>query len=287
MPVDWVDAFADRPFGGNGCAVVHDGGALDAATCMAFVRETGLVECSFVGPSDRADARVRYFMADRELPFAGHPTLAAAAALAARGQASAGRLTFETGAGIVPVDLAPDGTVTMTQAAPVFGPELPAAEVAAVVGLQAADLAAPAQVVSTGLPFPVVLLRDQAALRRARLDAAAFLRFRDGPAAGLSGMEPFMAVLGGATRAGDTFARLLLAPPLPPEDPFTGSATGALGAWLWARGMIAAPRFTAEQGHWMGRPGSARVEVLGPRHAISGVRVGGRAHVLMQGELRL
>lgn len=287
LPFDWIDAFADGPFGGNGCAVVHDGGRLPAAACMAFVRETGLVECTFVAPSERADARVRYFMADRELPFAGHPTLATAAALAARGQAASGRLTFETGAGLVPVEIAPDGTVTMTQAAPVFGPELPAAAVAAAVGLTAGDLAAPPQVVSTGLPFPVVLLRGPDALRRARLDPAAFARLREGPAAGLTRMEPFLAVLGGATPAGDTFARLLLAPPLPPEDPFTGSATGALAAYLWARGLITAPRFTAEQGHWMGRPGRARVEVLGPPGAIAGVRVGGRAHLLMQGELRL
>ena len=59
--VDWVDAFTDRPFGGNGCAVVHDAGTLSAATCMEFVRETSLVECTFLEPSDVADVRVRYY----------------------------------------------------------------------------------------------------------------------------------------------------------------------------------------------------------------------------------
>ena len=61
IDVDWVDAFTDQPFGGNGCAVVHQGAGLDAATCMAFVRETSLVECTFTGPSDIADIRVRYW----------------------------------------------------------------------------------------------------------------------------------------------------------------------------------------------------------------------------------
>ncbi|MEO0381721.1 MAG: PhzF family phenazine biosynthesis protein, partial [Pseudomonadota bacterium] len=66
--VDWVDAFTDVPFGGNGCAVVHGGATLSAETAMAFVRETSLVECTFTGPSDVADIRVRYFLASREIP---------------------------------------------------------------------------------------------------------------------------------------------------------------------------------------------------------------------------
>lgn len=62
---DWVDAFSDRAFGGNGCAVVHGGAVLSQDVCMAFVRETSLVECTFTGPSDVADIRVRYFLASR------------------------------------------------------------------------------------------------------------------------------------------------------------------------------------------------------------------------------
>ena len=93
--MDWVDAFADRPFGGNGCAVVHGGAGLDDATCMAFVRETGLVECTFTGPSDSADVRVRYFLASKEIPFAGHPTLATVAALRARGRIAGDRITLD------------------------------------------------------------------------------------------------------------------------------------------------------------------------------------------------
>jgi PhzF family phenazine biosynthesis protein len=78
---DWVDAFSDRPFGGNGCAVLHGAAGLGDKTCMAVVRETSLVECTFTGPSDVADIRVRYFLASREIPFAGHPTIATVAAM--------------------------------------------------------------------------------------------------------------------------------------------------------------------------------------------------------------
>ena len=96
---DWVDAFSDRAFGGNGCAVVHGGASLPEAVCTAYVRETSLVECTFTGPSDVADIRVRYYIASREIPFAGHPTIATVAAMRDHGLIRGNRLVLETGAG--------------------------------------------------------------------------------------------------------------------------------------------------------------------------------------------
>jgi predicted PhzF superfamily epimerase YddE/YHI9 len=45
--------------------------------------------------------------------------------------------------------------------------------------------------------------------------------------------------------------------------------------------------FIAEQGHFMGRPGQAQVQVLGPHRGIQGIRVAGHGHVLMSGKLHL
>ena len=88
---DWVDAFTDQVFGGNGCAVVHGGAGLPDELCMAYVRETSLVECTFTGPSEVADFKVKYYLASREIPFAGHPTIATVAALRHRGLIGEGR----------------------------------------------------------------------------------------------------------------------------------------------------------------------------------------------------
>lgn len=290
--VDWVDAFTDTPFGGNGCAVVHDAGAVPAETCCRFVRETSLVECTFVEPSDVADAKVRYFLASREIPFAGHPTIATVASLIGRGSAGAGRLVLETGAGLVPieVDTAGDGParITMTQIAPRFGAEVPRDLVARIGGIDPQDIIARPQIVSTGLPFCITVLRDLDALRAVTLNVDALSEMTTH--LGYDGrdmLEPYWITRTGVTAAGDTFARLLLAPPSPAEDPFTGSATGAAASFLWRHGLIGDPRYVAEQGHWMGRPGRATVEVLGAADAIEGVRVAGQGWVLMSGELRL
>lgn len=293
---DWVDAFAEAPFGGNACAVVHEAGDLPVEARLALVRETSLSECAYLVPSDRADFGARYYLAHREIPMAGHPTVATVTSLVDRGlvDVSAGpaRFTLEVGAGVLPIEAARDAQgrirVTMTQARPEIGPPLDPAPIAAIYGLEAGDVAHPPRIVSTGTPFCVTLLRSKAALRRARMDVARLEAWRASsahPDAGL--MEPFLVTLGGETPAGDVFSRLLLAPPSPAEDPFTGSATGCMGAYLWSEGLIPGPRFTAEQGHWLGRPGRAEVEALGPREDVSGVKVSGSGVVLMRGELRL
>ena len=120
---DWVDAFTDQVFGGNGCAVVHGGAGLPDELCMAYVRETSLVECTFTGPSEVADFKVKYYLASREIPFAGHPTIATVAALRHRGLIGEGPLRLETGAGIVEVEVR-GSQIAMTQIAPVFGEQV-------------------------------------------------------------------------------------------------------------------------------------------------------------------
>jgi len=284
---DWVDAFTDQIFGGNGCAVVHGGAGLPDDTCMAYVRETSLVECTFTGPSDVADIRVRYFLASREIPFAGHPTVATVVAMRRRGLISDGPLMLETAAGLIPVEVQGE-RVTMTQNAPVFGAQVDAALVAAVGGLEACDIIHPPQVVSTGLPFCVALLKDRATVERIKLNVAAMRTYAASMGqAGINVMEPFWVCLEGATDAGDTFSRLLMAPPSPAEDPFTGSATGCMASYLWAHGLIGKSTFTAEQGHGMGRAGQAQVEILGARDAITGVKVSGNGALVMSGHVFL
>lgn len=281
---DWVDAFTDQPFGGNACVVVHDADDLPIEDRLRLVRETSLSECAYLVRSDVADFGARYYLAEREILMAGHPTVATVASLVSRGLvAPECEFTLEVGAGVLPIEVS-GGVVTMTQARPEFLTEYDPAVIAAIYGLEAGDIVGVPQVVSTGTPFCIAVLKDRAVLERAALDVAALLAWRASdphPAAGL--MEPFLVTL---TEEG-SYSRLLLPPPMPSEDPFTGSATGCMAAYLWAKGMIEDASFVAAQGDGLGRPGRAQVEVLGARDAIEGVRVGGRGVVLMSGQLAI
>jgi len=288
---DWVDAFTAHPFGGNACVVVHGAGGLDLEQRLALVKETSLSECAYLVGSDVADFGARYYVAHQEILMAGHPTIATVTSLLDRGLVPLldGRadFTLEVGAGVLPITVT-DGVITMTQPAPVFGETHDPAEIAALYGLSADDIIGVPQTVSTGTPFCIAVLRNKDALRRARLDLDRLAAYHSERGLGVeNAMEPFLVVCEGETEAGDTFSRLLLPPPMPPEDPFTVSATGCMAAYLWHNGLIDSPRFVAEQGHWMGRPGSAKVQVTGPREAPTGVMVGGRGVVVMRGELAL
>ena len=291
FPFMQVDAFTDTPLGGNPCAIVFDADALAPATMQAIAREMNLSETAFVLRSEVADVRARYFTPAEEIPLAGHPTIATIFALAETGRiplrGDTTTISLELQVGVIPVDIhAANGRprhVVMTQLPPKFLRTYEPADVLLAFGLAPADAlpGAVIQTVSTGTPQLFVPLRDHDALRRVATDLGALARLK---AAG-DFFSIHLFCLGGATQAGQTFARHFVPPPDLGEDPFTGSATGGMAAYLWHYGLLENPTFVAEQGHWMGRPGQAQVEVIGPRDSITAVRVGGGAVTVIRGTL--
>ncbi|HTO73944.1 MAG TPA: PhzF family phenazine biosynthesis protein [Gemmatimonadales bacterium] len=293
FPVCWVDAFTDRPLAGNACAVVFDADGLDAATMLAIAAEMHLSETAFVRRSSIADVAARYFTPAEEIPLAGHPTIATIHALVdsrrlpLKGERTT--ISLELKEGPIPVEIvAPGGRVSrivMTQRKPRFLATHDPAVVLPIFGLDPAAVlpGVPIRTVSTGTPQLMVPLNGLAALRRATLDIPGYQSYREHS----DFFSPHLFCLEGATPDGQTFARHFGTPPDTLEDPFTGSATGGMAAFCWHYGLLESPRFRAEQGHWMGRPGMAEVEVVGPRHDIETVRVGGTAVTLMRGELTI
>ncbi|MSP14365.1 MAG: PhzF family phenazine biosynthesis protein [Chloroflexi bacterium] len=292
-PFMQVDAFTDRPLGGNPCAILFDTEDLDAQTMQAIAREMNLSETSFVRRSTIADFGARYFTPAEEIPMAGHPTIATAFALVDSGRLPLSgdhtRFTLELPVGPIVVDIsARDGKVeriVMTQKKPVFMSIHDPARVLPLFGLAPDDLlpGVPIQTVSTGTPQLMIPLASLDALRHARVDTTAYVPFR----AQADFFSPHLFCLQGATAAGDTFARHFGTLPDLFEDPFTGSATGGMAAYLWHYRLIDKPAFIAEQGHWMDRPGQGFVEVIGLPEAIESVKVGGPAVIVLRGEMSL
>jgi len=293
FPFMQVDAFTSTPLAGNACAVVFDADPIDEPTMLAIAREMNLSETAFVVESTVADFGARYFTPGGEIPMAGHPTIATVFALAESGRLALKQehtnIHLELRVGPLPIEVrSAEGMptrVTMSQKTPEFLRRYDAAEVLLAFGLSQDDLIpdAPIQTVSTGTPQLMIPLRALEVLRRIRLDPISYRKLIKGG----DFFSPHLFCLSGATERGQTFARHFGVPPDDREDPFTGSATGGMAAFLWRHDLIDQPAFVAEQGHWMNRPGEAAVEVVGSRTCIETVRVGGAAVTVLRGELEL
>ena len=263
LPYHVVDVFAldGRPFTGNPLAVVLDGERLSAPQMQALAREFALSETAFPVPARTAgaDYRLRIFTPAEELPFAGHPSVGSAWLLCSLGRLPADTSTVrqECGAGVLPVRFLADGRVEITGGPPVAGPPVHPAPILEACGLTESDVTRwPARLCGTGVPYFVVPVQ-LAALGSAVADIAR-LRALQAPVFLLS------------WSAGTVHARMF-APGLGvPEDPATGSAVTALGAWLAANELIPADGevgFEVRQGAQIGRP-----SVLHGRVVTSGGR---------------
>src|SRR6266700_1107778 len=154
VPFRLVDVFTDRPLAGNQLCVIPEAPAgLDAPLMRALAAEIGFSETTFVTRADGNRYRMRIFTPEREMPFAGHPTLGTAFVLVSEGRvASPAVQEVRAGEFHVEVDVAA-GFARMHQHRPAFGPEVTdRARVAAALGLAVEDLHPdlPSQPVSTG-----------------------------------------------------------------------------------------------------------------------------------------
>ena len=254
--------------------MVHDADGVDDATMLAFAKETRLVETTFVQTSDSADYRNRIWTPAEEIPFAGHPSLGTAVAVALERGEDAVEYRQQTHAGIQPVTVRRDGDrayASILQEPARFGAEVDPAAVIAAVGLEPGDAhpVLPPQHVSTGLATVIAPLREADAVSRARKDQAAVAALAEGT------FNLYLCAVDGDTARARSFPSELEG-----EDPATGSAAGPLLAYLNARTGL--ERVEVAQGVEMGRPSRLLAEMEDGR-----VRVGGDVVVLVTGTLRL
>lgn len=294
----FVDAFTSEPLRGNPCPVIFGADSLTNDEMLALAKETNQAETAFILKSENCDLKARYFTPEREIPLAGHPTIATFHAALEEGmivlhssdalKPRSKRFRLELNEG--PIDVEIDTSsgsplIRMFQRKPLFlethDPEL----VLPLFGLLKEDLLPGAliQTVSTGTRQLMVPVRSLESLKKMILNVPAYIQYREK----MNFFSPHLFCTSGVTKEGATFARHPGVAPDTAEDSFTGSATGGMAAFLWKYGFLESPKFIAEQGHWMHRPGKAEVEVIGPRDDISGVSVAGNAVSIIRGELTL
>ena len=306
-----VDVFTDVPFGGNPLAVFPEAEGLSTEDMQRLAKEMNLSETTFVLPprAAGADFKVRIFTPAAEMPFAGHPVVGTHWVLAHLGRVDlrepVTQVHFELGVGVLPADLHVTGgkveRVVMTQDRPTFHAVLEdVTELAAGLGLAPeaiTDMEFPVQIVSTGVPQMMVPIRSLAevqALDAGKLNTGALNRV-----CRAVGTECVMVFTFETEQPESTVHVRMFAPLLGvPEDPATGSANGALGAYLvhhracpeQSRRAVPVTEPTtyivSEQGAEISRPSTLYVEVDSEGEEITAVRVGGQVVPVLEGVVR-
>lgn len=277
-----VDVFAPRPFAGNPLAVVYDADALTTEQCQALANEFHLSETSFLcaPTAPGADYRVRIFTPYAELPFAGHPSVGAAHSLVRTGRLAPGTLRQECGAGVLDVVVDDEGA-TLSGATPTLGDAPAAEELAAALGLQAADVSGvPVELAGCGLPFAYLSVRPDAVDRAVpRPDALRGMDVGEG-----------VSVLSWDAATATAYARVFAADLAWGEDPATGSAALGTGVWLVETGLLAGDgttSFTVRQGEAMGRPSVLECTVTAAAGKATGATVRGAVVPIATGRIRV
>ncbi len=286
---------AGSALAGNPLCVFEDARGLDEPAMMALARQFNLSETTFLLPPSEAapdaNLRVRIFTPTRdprlaEMRFAGHPSLGSAHV--ARELLGLGdRVTLDLPAGRVPVHAQGD-TWTLTapfQGEPLVHAEpLPATTVAALVGLEAADLAGPAVWLDTGMEQLLVPVKTAAQVRKAAPSAA---QMDDWPRSRSGRCNAYVFAFTGAQVDGrdQVAARFFIKAPGSGvyEDPGTGSACANLGGWLLHTGHRRPARVVVDQGTEIERPCRLLLDVGGD----GSVRVGGKVVAVATGTVTL
>jgi trans-2,3-dihydro-3-hydroxyanthranilate isomerase len=289
-----LDVFTRTPLTGNPLAIVADARGLTDQQMQALAREMNLSETTFVLPrkpevETKEGKRVRIFTVEEELPFAGHPTLGTALYLLSTAPSGADQVVLDLNVGKIGVRFSSDsnhrsdrvaGDVfgEMRQRDPEFGPTLPADKIASMLGSEGSQIAAewPSQVVSTGLPFAIVPIRDSKTLANLKPDLA-------GVGALLEGTGARFCYFISPEREGwrEVRARMFF---YGGEDPATGSAAGCAVSWIVRHGLAKSDeQILIHQGVEARRPSEIFVRATRDAEKVTNVRVGGYAVEVLRG----
>jgi len=291
-----ADVFTNQAFGGNQLAIFPDAHGISDALMQRLAREFNFSETTFVLPTGKPGHthRVRIFTPGAELPFAGHPNIGTAVALAAEAGApgQAVQFLFEEGVGPVAVEARAEAGKGFARLTLERAPELRALDVAhadlvAMLALPQAAIGPRAAWAASigGTPFCCIPLADRDAVAAARLDLRLWeQRLPQGVWA-----REVYAIAGDFAPGGWLKVRMWAPSVGVPEDPATGSAAAMLAASLAA--MLPDPEgsfaWTIEQGAEIGRPSLIEAEADKSGGKVVRVRVGGSAVIVGEGRITI
>ncbi len=302
-PYAIYDVFTDEKLAGNPLAVVFEADGLDTARMQAIAGEFNLSETVFVCRPDHptAAARLRIFTPASELPFAGHPTVGAAVALAEAAQAGEGVdrdlvhvLEENVGPVRCAVRLRP-GQATFAEfdlprKSQRLAAELDSAALADALSLPVSAIGfenhQPA-LWSAGVPFIAVPIRDLASIGAIEFDPARWEQLA--PMADGRLASAYLYCRGGVHHAARFHSRMFAPAMGLGEDPATGAALAAFSGAIhgFDQPIDGHHTFLVEQGIEMGRPSYLHLHLDIAGGEIAAARIGGQAIQIASGTLLL
>ena len=290
------DVFTTDRLAGNPLAVMLDCDGLDTAAMQAIAREFNLSESVFVLPPEdpRHRARVRIFTPDYEMPFAGHPTVGTAIALAEQAGESAGIFVLEENIG--PVRCAVRGgdgaTFAEFDLARLPQPlklEADPVAIGAALGLAPHEIGFENHVVSfwsAGVPYVTIPVADLAAAARIRLDNQVWSELAPRKS-DWAFASPYVYCRETVNQESAFHVRMIVPGNPSYEDPATGSAAAAFAGAImhFDRPGDGMARYWIEQGLEMGRPSRIRLELDVAGGKLASARIGGQAVKVAEGKL--
>lgn len=292
-----ADVFSSTAFQGNPVAVVLDAESLSSEQMQRIAAEFGYSETTFVlAPRNPENsAWVRIFSPSKEFPFAGHPNIGTAYVLAMEiyhaGRLPPETMAFEEAAGLVRIRI-------LFEAGKPIGAELVAPEqlsrlatvelkqIAACLSLTPDQIEVAThspQVASVGLPFIIVELKSQEALRQCIPSLAEYKLTV--PVSGATSIYAYTKVSGGLHDAADVNLEARTFTNRMTEDPGTGSATAATVALLASLHSKKTMTARVVQGVSVGRPSVINVRYI--NDGTEEVRISGECVTIMQGKFSL
>ena len=268
-----VDVFTDVPLQGNQVAVFTDAREIPDERLQQLARETNLSETTFVYPAESdGHVRMRIFTPSTELPFAGHPTLGTAFALA--GPLQLVEIRIETAAGTIPIVLEREGARIafgrMQQPAPTIEPFDQVDALRAALGGVEPEL--PVELYDNGVPHVLFTLGSVEEVAALQPDIGAIERL------GRYGINCFAAT-------GARVKTRMFGPGLGMnEDPATGSAAGPIALHLARHDRVP---FGTELEIVQGEEIRRRSVLYATAHSAEQIEVGGSAVVVARGEFQL
>lgn len=279
--------FQAREGGGNPCPVTLDADGLTAEQMQAIAKDLG-EEAAFLMRSEREDChyKIRYFLPLREIEMCIHATIASATVLVKRAGINHSPIMFETSYGPLRVDWKETNgeiQVGVTQFLPEFSQTNPGKdEVCRALGVAADDLAqGPIQSVATSRLKLMVPLKSRKTLDALAPDFEALWTLCD--TYDTTGLYPFV------LERDEAGGQVIYARQFPrragyDEDPATGVAASALGAYLIEHQIVPVKEgcnwFKIMQGFAMGRPSVIYAEVDLKDQKICATRVRGVAKLM-------